>query len=508
MHKNGMNWFGRVKYFSICVISFLFFSCQSIDLSDDSAVKLGPQTHYLILGGGYSAKGNQASLEKNVLYVNGLLKNKSVYKLFANGATHERSLQHKVNSDFPSPFQEMLFSCFTAVDQLSLFYRPHQIKKLDGPLNRVAIDRYFKEHGSLLKKGDKLVCYYTGHGSKGLKKDSQNTSLLLWHDGAYRMKDFAQKLQELPTGVDVVLIMVQCYSGGFQNVIFQNGDSPKGLSKRNIAGFFSTVYNRISAGCTPQVNDDDFEEYSRYFWRGLTGLSSVGDDVEKADFDNDGRVSLNEAHAYVIINLDSVDVPTTTSELFLREFVAGKKTFFTNNKNMPLHQLLVMASPLQRKVISSLVLRVNKPMSSTLLFLEKEGRDLELKIAQMKRRQELNKKLLAKQKIKVAKLLKYHYPEVMVKGHVNIHEVFDEKDKYLIDLLYGNQDFLEFERLYKQQKILLQKSSDLDSEWVFLTRLMRQLENALIEKDLLQSAPLGLRQKYLKLKSLEASFLD
>ena len=126
----------------------------------------------------------------------------------------------------------------------------------------------------------------------------------------------------------------------------------------------------------------------------------------------------------------------------------------------------------------------------------------------MKRRQELNKKLLAKQKIKVAKLLKYHYPEVMVKGHVNIHEVFDEKDKYLIDLLYGNQDFLEFERLYKQQKILLQKSSDLDSEWVFLTRLMRQLENALIEKDLLQSAPLGLRQKYLKLKSLEASFLD
>ena len=47
--------------------------------------------------------------------------------------------------------------------------------------------------------------------------------------------------------------MVQCFSGGFANVIFEGGDPEKGLAAHSRAGFFATVNNRLAAGCTALV---------------------------------------------------------------------------------------------------------------------------------------------------------------------------------------------------------------------------------------------------------------
>ena len=59
--------------------------------------------------------------------------------------------------------------------------------------------------------------------------------------GQKPVKEFAGYLEKLPPGVQVVLVMVQCYGGGFADVIYTGGDAGKGLSPRNRCGFFATV---------------------------------------------------------------------------------------------------------------------------------------------------------------------------------------------------------------------------------------------------------------------------
>ena len=121
--------------------------------------------------------------------------------------------------------------------------------------------------------------------------------------------------------------MVQCYAGGFAHTIFDKADANAGLSTSDRCGFFAQVHDRGAAGCTPDANDADYEEYSSYFWVALAGKSRVGKAVDTADYDKNGQVSFAEAHAYAMIESDTIDVPVRTSGVLLRQYSElGKPT--------------------------------------------------------------------------------------------------------------------------------------------------------------------------------------
>ena len=54
--------------------------------------------------------------------------------------------------------------------------------------------------------------------------------MYLWQDKNLRVSEFVKELDKLPTEVPVTVVMVQCYSGGFANIIFNEGDANKGLT--------------------------------------------------------------------------------------------------------------------------------------------------------------------------------------------------------------------------------------------------------------------------------------
>ena len=118
--------------------------------------------------------------------------------------------------------------------------------------------------------------------------------------------------------------MVQCYSGGFANVIFKEGDPKKGLADQTRAGFFATVHDRVVAGCTPDIREEDYREYSTRFWEALCGESRIGNKIQKPDYNLDGFTSLLEAHTYVILNSETIDLPIKTSDILLRKFIEIK----------------------------------------------------------------------------------------------------------------------------------------------------------------------------------------
>ena len=82
-----------------------------------------------------------------------------------------------------------------------------------------------------LTGSQKNIIYFTGHGGKGASKTPYNTTAYLWENAKLRVSDFVKKLDQLPPQQSTILIMVQCYSGGFANVLFQDGDPKKELSK-------------------------------------------------------------------------------------------------------------------------------------------------------------------------------------------------------------------------------------------------------------------------------------
>ena len=135
--------------------------------------------------------------------------------------------------------------------------------------------------------------YLTGHGGKG--SDAQNPHFFLWNRQQVPVKEFVTRLDKLDPDVHVVLVMVQCYSGGFANCIFNEGDPSKGMSAANRCGFYATVHNRPAAGCTPDIDEENYEEYSSSFWAAIAGHSRTGQMVEPRDCDADGRVSFAEA---------------------------------------------------------------------------------------------------------------------------------------------------------------------------------------------------------------------
>ncbi len=69
--------------------------------------------------------------------------------------------------------------------------------------------------------------------------------------------------------------------------------------------------------CRPDIDND--EEYSSYFCGALLGQTRTGRPALGADYDSDGRVTLAEAHAYAIIESETIDIPTRGSDALLRQ---------------------------------------------------------------------------------------------------------------------------------------------------------------------------------------------
>ena len=169
-----------------------------------------------------------------------------------------------------------------------------------------------------MQRGDRLVLYVTAHGEESDDRDNPyNTAISLWDNQRLKVTDVVELLDQLPDGINVVAVMVQCYTGGFARFIYNGADPDKGLSRQQRCGFFATVHDRVAAGCTPEVDEASYVEYSTYFWEALGGRTRTGQSIAPPDYDKDGRVSFDEAHAYTVLKADTIDLPVKTSGEFL-----------------------------------------------------------------------------------------------------------------------------------------------------------------------------------------------
>jgi len=494
--------------------------------------QLDASDHFLTIGGGYSPTGNQISLEKNVILFERLLS--EIYAqpvphdiFFADGKHPGRDLQF-IDPDHEVPaINRLLATVFQQTRYLTYHYRSNQLEHVNGPSRRATIDRWFSTTGQELKAGDRLILYVTAHGGKAReKKTPMNTSLYLWNNERMQMSDLAKMLDRLNPQVQVVTIMVQCYSGGFANLLFQDGDDKQGLSPRNRCGFFATVHDRMAAGCTPDVNEENYHEYSSYFWEALRGQTRKGKKIERPDYDQNGIVSFAEAHAYCLLRSTTIDLSVKTSDAFLRKHsrVSGSRptsppssppktpdtpsptsagssdksseTPTPGTRQSPeteqpwltpdseFDELLKHASLPDRQVLIGL----SNALHLSEALRAKEVRALATQIQRDKKKLDIDyRKQTAEYKQiagSILRRLQLQWPELSNRWHPQVQQIMANEAHSVTSAIKKHARFRRLETLGRERQALSRRKFDHDRQWIKCQRLVRTLENVALAANL------------------------
>lgn len=285
--------------------------------------------YFLTIGGGYRPEGNQASLEANVLFYQRILKDQHpgprVHDLFfADGNDPKKDLQ--IEAPAPKKPDKPVTELLTALHRRGppqggigwYAYRDHEIPNVAGPNNPELVHKAVERIASTARPGDRLIIYVTAHGDEAEEGDTYNTSITGWNDAEIRMHELTEWLDELSPEVPVVMVMAQCYCGGFSQAIYHDADPEQGLAPGVRVGFFAQQHNLPAAGCRPDIEND--AEYSSYFWGAMIGQTRNGKPMPGCDADGNGEVSFDEAHAQAIIAAETIDIPLKATDVLLRQF--------------------------------------------------------------------------------------------------------------------------------------------------------------------------------------------
>ncbi|MBX7165768.1 MAG: hypothetical protein K1X74_05415 [Pirellulales bacterium] len=499
-----MSWaqVGRSRGVALCLLALLALCGQTARAAQ----------YFLTIGGGYSPSGNQVSLERNVLYFQRLLAEQGLAAaphevFFADGDDPARDLQF-VDPGFHVPAANLLLAQLAGEEEgLELQYRNHDLPGAQHGATRANIERWFGDVGQQLTATDRLVVYLTGHGGKG--SSGENSLFHLWNGERMTVKEFTAQLDRVPPEVPVVLVMVQCYSGGFANVIFQGGDPAQGVSPARRCGFFATVYDRVAAGCTPDIREEDYQEYSTAFWAALGGRTRAGEPIDLPDFDGDGHVSFTEAHAYALIQSPTIDISVKTSDALLRAFSKLKSDEHADllTAEAPCDELLATAAPAERTAIE----RLSSQLDLTAANRHEAAERLASEITAERRRVDGQKRKVSGEyqqlRTQLRRFVEHRWPELENPYHPVVCGLLQDHGAELTAAIDDQPEASKFRELHDEIARLGEQSLDLQRRWARCQRLMRVLENVALAANLPKVATPEQQQRYQALLACESSWL-
>jgi hypothetical protein len=295
--------------------------------------------NFLVVAGGGAPSYNEIALEKNVLYFQRTLAFMGLEQaptdiFFANGDSGEATIRY-IDEQGQEQFKVPDIPNLTGAATLRNVRRWLQAPP-EQPAGANDCPTFF---------------YFTGHGLLN-RRDPGNNTLILWEESLVSVQQLAGWLDRWPAEKPFVTMMAQCFSGAFANLIYEGGDPEQPVALQTRCGFFATVETRPSVGCTPLVNEADYEDYSSSFFAGLSGRDRVGNPAPSADYDQDGQVTYAEAHAFTKVDAVTPDWPISTSEAWLQRQASDAEV--QDILSQPISRWRDLARPEQRYVITAL----------------------------------------------------------------------------------------------------------------------------------------------------------
>ncbi len=266
----------------------------------------------IVVGTGLEPASTQVSIEQDVALAARILPGPTV-TLFAGGREHARVIEH-VPTETPS-LRSRLAAFFGAPVDPDATYRPTRLAP-DAPATAAHVRDALAR---ALRAGEgPLLVYWAGHGERG--ETPVDGAVRLWGGDAVAPADLAELLEEDGVRRTMQLVMTTCFSGAFAELVFEGADEASGPSSGVHCGVFAAPWDDEASGCDPDPDRARQEGFGLHFLNALRGRDRDGRPIARdaIDLDGDGAVGLLEALAHARIASGGIEVPTTTSERFLR----------------------------------------------------------------------------------------------------------------------------------------------------------------------------------------------
>jgi hypothetical protein len=280
--------------------------------------------HFLLVGGGPLPGASQVSIERNVIWIEELMRDRAFASqrvLFASGPSGPPDVSVRASDDPEVVRWLPLARLFGEHARSLLVFRRNQVPGVAAPASAKAVTEALRQSLAGLGPGDSLLFSFNGHGSWRSPDTSQN-AMRLWGESRLDVRRFREVLDARPAGVTVRYLLPQCFSGGFARSLAKDVSRPD-VSEivADQCGFFSVADDAPAEGCTASVDVGEYRDYATAFFSAIAGRTRLGAPLARdPDRDGDGRVSLGEAHAYAYTEGLSTDVPRATSEHYLEHW--------------------------------------------------------------------------------------------------------------------------------------------------------------------------------------------
>ncbi len=189
------------------------------------------------------------------------------------------------------------------------------------PATPAALRAWFEDAATRLRPGDTVLLYVTDHGTKN-EDDVSNNYITLWGEKvSLSVTELQKMIALLDPGVRIVVLMSQCYSGAFANLMYTG--AVDGVPRGNVCGYFSSTADRPAYGCYPENRDKDNVGHS---FRFIDALRSTP--------------TFPEAQDRVLVTDRTPDVPLKTSDVYLENVLGSAARQRGQSRNELVDELL------------------------------------------------------------------------------------------------------------------------------------------------------------------------
>jgi len=269
---------------------------------------VGKPARWLAFGGGADPSSNQLSMESDLGLAAELLGPGGLL-LFAGGPGSD-GVYELSDANPDDPLLVALGEIVSPHGGRDARFRKTRLAP-HGPATREAILEALDRE--LAVRGPPLPIVVACHGDGAAAP--RDNGLATWGGDALTVRDLAEVLDRgsRPTR----LLVSACFSGGLAELAFVGANPDAGATPQDRCGLFASTWDLESTGCDPDPERRNHEGYSVHVLHALRGEDREGRPAS-VDLDGDGAISLLEAHTRARIDSRGLDVPTTTSERWLR----------------------------------------------------------------------------------------------------------------------------------------------------------------------------------------------
>jgi hypothetical protein len=275
----------------------------------------------ILFGGGPNPNDSQVSIELNTVWISRIIRQhepqRIVQTLYTDGNDAGVDVHGWEPIDHQTGISQPLARVFGQHRKNGYVYTSSRIANNVLPADSGTLSSTLEGVFAAAGPGDELLLIYQGHGGYN-PSDTNKNYLRLWGNTRLTVTELESLISTASPEATVRFVFPQCFSGSFTRLVYREANADNGLADGVRCGFLAQRDDRESEGCTDGVNTGDYRDYASYFFSALDGKTIDGDSLlQNPDWNNDGHVTLGEAHLYTLANAYSVDFSHSTSEDYL-----------------------------------------------------------------------------------------------------------------------------------------------------------------------------------------------